>query len=126
MKKLCRELKIVSYHRALKWIKSRDPHEATPVHITKYGGRSNQPFRVWCFADLLLLMPNEDSVTQSHYVIDRKKWDSFWGFVKKNPNMGMGELAKRYKDYCCDNITYWPSIISISKAVIESENNGNL
>ena len=118
--KQCKDLSLVSFNKVFQWIKSQHPTEVQPVYIPKYGGRSNLPFRVWCFADVLLLMANEHSVTQAQYVLDKERWGSFLRFVHENPDMKMEELAASYCCFGCRNKAFWPSVISISKACIEA------
>ncbi len=107
----------VSYARVLKWAKKQAPTlpNSNSILIPKYGGRSKTPFRLWVFADSLLLMSSEEARRQSQYILDREKWERFCEFVKKNPGIGTSELAKRYKEYGCTNYLFWPSIISICK-----------
>lgn len=91
MKKYCCELRGVSSQKAVEWVKIRDPKEATPDLIKKYGGRSCLPFREWCFADLLLLMSNEKVAKHSQYVIDKKveRFFSIRGEKPSNNNEGI-------------------------------------
>lgn len=118
--KQCKDLTLVSFNKAFRWIKAQHPTEAQPVYIPKFGGRSNLPFRAWCFADVLLLMANEQAVTQSQYILDKEKWEAFLNFVRENPEMKMGELAASFRRFGCLNKAFWPSIISISKACLEA------
>ena len=117
--KQCKDLSIVSFDKALKWIKSQNPTENNPVYISKYGGRSDLPFRVWCFANALLLMSNEHSIAQTQYILCKSRWNSFIAFIRQNPEMKMGELASNYKRFGCGSKVFWPAIISISKAFEE-------
>lgn len=115
-KKFCKDLDLVSFGTALKWIKNQKPIEANPVYIQKYGGQSKLPFRVWAFADVVLVMSNEKAKTQSQYILSKDKWNAFCKYVKDNPTMERGELARNYKQFECTNKTFWPTVISISKA----------
>lgn len=65
-------------------------------------------------------MSNEHAKMQSQYVLSTEKWDGFCKFVKQHPNMSMGELASHFKDFGCTNKLFWPAVISISKAVLQS------
>lgn len=111
----CKELIIFPYRKVLRWVKNQNPTEKKPVNIHKYGGRSKVPFRVWPFAGCLLLMSGEIAKNKAQYILTPEKWRSFEAFVKNNPEMGMGELAKHFKDFGCTNKVFWPSVISICK-----------
>ena len=119
--KQCKDLTIVSFDKAKRWINTQMLAENTPVYIPKYGGRSDFPFRVWRFADVLLLLANERSATQTQYVLCKERWDSFERFVRENPELKMSDLAKSYKSFGCMNKVFWPAVISISKAYMEAK-----
>lgn len=117
--KQCKDLRLVSFNKALRWVKAQNPTEAEPVYVNKYGGRSNLPFRVWAFSNALLIMSNEHANHQAQYILDQNKWVSFIKFVRANPEMKMGVLAKEFRRFSCSNKIFWPVVISISKAVHE-------
>lgn len=119
-KKFCKDLKLVAFNKARRWIRKQAKEECAPVYIEKYGGKSRSPFRVWLFADVILLMSNEQAKMQSQYVLSAEKWDAFCRFVKLHPDMSMGELASHFKDFGCTNKLFWPVVISISRAVAAS------
>lgn len=111
-------IKLVSFRKALKWIKSFDPHENNPVYITPYGERpGTRPFRVWHFANCLLLMSNENAKTKVQYIITEEKWEAFLNYAKEHPDMSTTDMGKHYRDYKCTNYTFWPSIMSICKSI---------
>ena len=118
-KKYCKDLKLVAFNKARRWIKMQ-AKECKPVNIEKYGGRSKYPFHAWVFADVILLMSNEHARMQSQYVLSAEKWNAFCKYVKEHPDMMMSELASRFKDFGCTNKLFWPAVISISKAVLQS------
>lgn len=124
-RKTCKDLNLASFAKALRWIKAHNPKEANPVHIPKYGGRSQLPFRAWCFAGNILLASNETAGTESEYLLSKEKWDAFSKFVHEHSDMGIGELAKHYQEFACTNKLYWPSVISISKAILNNEPHNN-
>lgn len=111
----CCQLSLFSYREVLRWVKHKNPIQAVPLYIPKYGGRSNLPFRLWHIPGGLLLMSNEKAKSQSQYILTEEKWRCFQEYVKKNPEMGTGELARHYPDFDCTNKLFWPSIISICK-----------
>ena len=118
-KKNCKDLKLVAFNKARRWIKMQ-AKECKPVNIEKYGGRSKYPFHTWVFADVILSMSNEHARMQSQYVLSAEKWNAFCKYVKEHPDMTMSELASRFKDFGCTNKLFWPAVISISKAVLQS------
>lgn len=111
-------IKLVSFKKALKWIKSNNPHENSPVYVIPYGGRGLS-FRVWHFANCLLLMSNENAKTQVQYIITEEKWNAFLKYAKEHHDMSTTDMGKHYKDYKCTNYTFWPSILSICKNIKE-------
>ncbi len=111
----CKDLTLFPYRTVFRWVKDQNPTQDKPVYIPKYGGRSKVPFRVWPFAGCLLLMSGEKAMHEAQYILTPEKWRSFVDFVKKNPEMGMGEVAKHFKDFGCTNKVFWPAIISICK-----------
>ena len=111
----CRDLTLFPYLTVLRWVKHENPIQAFPLYIPTYGGRSKRPFRLWHIPGGLLLMSNENAKNQAQYILTPEKWKSFLAFVKKNPEMGTGELSKHYRDFGCTNKVFWPSIISICK-----------
>lgn len=110
---------LFSYTKALHWAKNQKPEQRSPIHIPKYGGRSHNSFRMWVFANSLLLMSSEKDKRQTQYILNREKWDMFCHFVKMHPGMSTRELANHYRDYGCSNYVFWPSIISICKIINE-------
>lgn len=116
----CKDLYLSPFGRVLRWVKEINPDQYHPIYIPKYGGRSKQPFRLWCFANCLLLMSNENAKNQVQYILTRKKWTAFIDYVKKTPEMPIGVLSQHFKDFECTNKVFWPSIISICKAYLEN------
>jgi len=120
MRKEIRTLELITFAKAFKWLK-RESTQENPAYIPQYGGCSQLPFKAWVFADSILLASNENAKTQVRYILTKEKWDAFCDYVGKNPHMLMGELAKNYRSFECTNRLFWPSIISISKAVLSSD-----
>lgn len=120
--KQCKDLKLVPYRAIIQWVKSKEQSQSNPVLIQKYGSKSILPFRMWSFAGCLLLMSNEKAKVQAQYILNKKKWLSFFSFVKENPEMSIGDLARCYSEFECTNKVFWPSIISICKAYLEEKN----
>lgn len=110
----CNQLILCSYPEISRWVKRKNPIQAIPLYIPKYGGRSKLPFRLWHIPGGLLLMSNEKAKYQSQYILTSEKWQCFVDFLSKNPEMGTGELARHYSDFCTNKL-FWPSIISICK-----------
>lgn len=106
---------LLSFQSVLRWISEKQLSEEEPLYIPKYGGRSKRPFRVWSFADCLLLMSNEEDSSQRQYILNRDKWNRFLKYVKDHSEMGTFELSQHYKEFGCTNKVFWPSIISICK-----------
>jgi hypothetical protein len=117
MKKVNEELTLVPFKNALAWIKSQNPHECSPVYISKAKPTSLK-FRVWCFADALLLASNENDAVQRQYILNEEKWNVFCEYVRNHPQMGRGELGKKYREFGCTDPTFWPSIIHICEAYL--------
>ena len=121
MKKTKLNYPLISYLKVLHWAKSQMPEQSSPILIPKYGGKSHNSFRMWVFANNLLLTSSEKDKKQTQYILNREKWDMFCRFVKMHPEMGTREFAKHYKDYGCTNYMFWPSIISINKQYYEQK-----
>ena len=111
----CKDLTLFPYRTVFSWVKDQNPTQDKPVYIPKYGGRSKVPFRVWPFAGCLLLMSGEKAKLEAQYILTPENWRSFVAFVKENPEKGVGELARHFKDFGCTNKVFWPAIISICK-----------
>lgn len=119
MKKINENLRLVPFKKVLSWIKAQDPHESSPVYISKAMPTSPQ-FRVWYFAEELLLASNENDTVQRQYILDEDKWNKFCKYVTDNPKMSRGELGEKFKDYGCTDATFWPSIIHICEAYLKN------
>ena len=121
--KLNKDIQLLPFKDVFNWIKSQNPHENSPVYISK-AKESSTKFRVWCFADVLLLASNENDRTIYQYVLTEEQWNVFVRFVEDNPDMSRDELGKHYLDFSFTHKTrfFWPSIIHICNEYIAAQN----
>ena len=115
--KFNRDLQLVSFESAWAWIDKQQQ----PVSINTQGGVSPFPFHVKLFGSDILINGNEQGGNASEYVLTKTKWDRFCSYVQEHPNMCRAELGDNYRDYDCENRNYWPVVIAISKAVLNSK-----
>ena len=122
MEKKNKDILLVTYTDVLNWVKSKKPTENNPVYIHKCGVKSDLPFRIWHFADTLLLMGNEQDKNIHQYILTEEKWNQFCKYIKRYPEMNRGELSRFYRDYGCTDKTFWPSVILICIEYLKDNN----
>ena len=118
----CQELTIVSFRKAYGYVKQLNGIGMTAVNIP-YGRQNNLHFRAWAFAGDILLKSSETAHIQQDYRLTIEKWHEFTNYVKQNPTMQVNDLAEHYQEFGCTNFTFWPSIIKVSTAILNSINN---